>query len=77
MFKTKTFLHIPSQKHQQSTLEFKNFDSILQKKIVTLDKNGKSVPTQLAPPVPMDCGNAYVKHFAKFPEFFVTQCWQP
>ena len=21
------------------------------------------------------CGNAYGKHFAKFPDFFETQCW--
>ena len=32
MLKTKTFLHIPSQNHQQSTLKFKNFDYILQEK---------------------------------------------
>ena len=47
--KTKTFLHIPSQNHQQAP---KNFDFILQKLSVTPDKNWKSVPTQLDPPVP-------------------------
>ena len=26
---------------------------------------------------PMGCGKAYVKHFAKFPDFFETQCWRP
>ena len=25
----------------------------------------------------MVCGNAYVEHFAKFPDFFEAQCWQP
>ena len=25
----------------------------------------------------MACGNAYVKHFAKIPDYFETQCWQP
>ena len=25
---------------------------------------------------PMACGNAYVEHFAKFLDFFETQCWQ-
>ena len=38
------------------TLEFKNFDSILQKNSVTPDKNGKNALTQLAPPMP---GQAY------------------
>ena len=47
MLKTKTFLHI-----QASTLEFMNFDSILQKNLLTPDKNGKNASTQLAPPVP-------------------------
>ena len=41
--------HKTTSKH---SIEFKNFDSILQKNSVTLDKNGKSAPTQLAPPVP-------------------------
>ena len=45
MLITKTFLHIPS-----------NFDSILQNNSVTIDKNKKNSPTQLAPPVP---GQAY------------------
>ena len=26
---------------------------------------------------PMPCGNAYVKPFTKFPDFFKTQLWQP
>ena len=64
--KTKPLLHIT--KPPASTLEFKNFDFILQNISVTLNKNGKSAPTQLAPSV---------KHFAKFPDFFETQCWQP
>ena len=25
----------------------------------------------------MACGNAYIKHFVKFPDFLKTQCWQP
>ena len=49
------FAHLIT-KPPASTLEFKNFYSILQKKIVTLNKNGKSAFTQLAPPVP---GQAY------------------
>ena len=36
----------------------------------TSDRNRKSSPTQLTPSVPMACGNAYVKHFTKFPDFF-------
>ena len=51
MLKTETFLHIPSQKILASTLELKNFDSILPKNSAPLDKNGKSAPTQLAPTV--------------------------
>ena len=39
-----------------SPLEFKNFDSLLQKFSVTSYKNGKSACIQLAPPVP---GQAY------------------
>ena len=49
MLKTKTFFANPITKPPVSTLEFKNFDFVFQKKIVTLDKNGKSAPTQLAP----------------------------
>ena len=54
--KTKTFFAHLITKPQTSTLKFENFDSILQKVSVTSDKNGKSVPTQLAPSVP---GQAY------------------
>ena len=49
------FAH-PITKPPASTLAFKNFDSILQRNSVISDKNGKSIPTQLAPPVP---GQAY------------------
>ena len=39
---TKTFLHIPSQNHPASTLKFKNFDFILQKKFCDFrQKRGK------------------------------------
>ena len=51
------FFANPIIKPPASTLEFKNFDSILQKKtFVTPNKNERSAPTQLAPPVP---GQAY------------------
>ena len=73
MLKTKTLFAHSMTKPPASTIELEKFDSILQKISVTLDKNGKSASTQLAPPVPggpMACGNAYVKHFAKFPDFF-------
>ena len=74
MPKTKICLHISSQNHKQaSTLEFKNFDSILQRIFVTLDENGKSVSHQTG----FSCAYAYVKHFMKFPDSFETQCWQP
>ena len=51
MRNTKTFFSHPITKPPASTLDFKNFDSILQKISVTRDKNGKSAPTQLAPTV--------------------------
>ena len=63
MLETKNFFAHPIAKLPVSTLEVKNFNSILQKVSVTLDKNGKSAPTQLAPPVS-------VKDFAKFPDSF-------
>ena len=58
MLKTKTLFAYLITKTPASTLEFKNFDSILQKHSVTviLTKMGKAPPTQLAPPVP---GQAY------------------
>ena len=58
MLKTKTFFARPIRKPPAGTLEFKNFDFILQKISVILDKNGKSSPPcpQLASPVP---GQAY------------------
>ena len=52
LLKTKKFLPIPSQNHQQA---LKNLDFILQKLSVTPDKNWESTHTQLAP-VP---GQAY------------------
>ena len=81
MLKTKTFFAHPITKPPASTLEFKDFDFILQQISVIPEKNGKSAPT---PPSwlllclgrPMTCSNAYVKHFAKFPDFFKTQCWK-
>ena len=57
ILKTKTFLHIPSQNHQQFWLYFaKRFCDFRQRR--------EKHPTQLV------CGNAYVKHFAKFPDCF-------
>ena len=53
--KPRLFAH-PITKPPANTLDFKNFDSILQKNSVTSNKNGKSAPTQLASPVP---GQAY------------------
>ena len=75
MLKTKTFFAHLITKPPASTLEFKKFGFILQKNYVTPDKNGKSAPTQLAPPVSgrsMACDDTYVKHFAKFPDFFLN-----
>ena len=81
MLKTKTFFFIfySITKPPASTLKLKILDFILQKLSVTPDKNWESAPTQLVSPVPgqaLACGNAYVEHFAKFLDFFETQCWQ-
>ena len=67
--KPRPFAH-PITKPPASTLEFKNFDSILQKISVTLNKNGKR-PHQ-AGFCAWACGNTYVKHFAQFPDFFLN-----
>ena len=57
MLKTKNFFAHPIAKPPAIALEFKNFNSILQKKFVILDKNGESTPTQLDPTVPgQACG---------------------
>ena len=73
------FAHPNTKPPATSPLEFKNFDSIVQKISVTLDQSRKGTLTQLAHPVPrpMTYSNAYVKHFEKFPDFFKTQCWKP
>ena len=71
MLKPKTFFAHSITKPLESTLEFNNFANNLQTNSVTLDKNGKRAPTQLAPPV---SGQAYG---LQFPDFFETQCWQP
>ena len=72
MLKTKTFFAHPITKPPASTLEFKNFDFILRKNFVTL-------PSWLLRWLgrPMARGNAYPKHFTKFPHFFKTKFWQP
>ena len=62
--KPRLFAH-PITKPPANTLDFKSFDSILQKNSVTLDKNGKSAPTRLAPPVPSQSFQTLLKH----------QCW--
>ena len=44
-----------------------------------LEKTGKASPLSwflLCLGRPLVSGNAYVKHFAKFLDFFETQCWQ-
>ena len=76
MVKTKTFFAHPIAKPPAIALELKNFNSILQKKLVISDKNGKSAPSWLLLCLGryMTCGN---KHFAEFPDCFETQCWQP
>ena len=78
MLKTKTFLHILT-KPTASTQNSKLLTLFCKKISVTSDKNGKSAPPSwtLCLGRPMACGNAYVKHLAKFPDFFETQCWQP
>ena len=50
--KTQDFFAHLITKPLTSTLKFKTFDFVLQKNSVISDKNGKSAPTQLAPPVP-------------------------
>ena len=60
MLKTITFFAHPVTKPSASALEFKNFDSIL---LLLLCLGG-----------PISCGNAYVKHFVKFSDFFKIQC---
>ena len=80
MLKTKTFLHILSQNHEQAPQNSKIFTLFCKKHSVDLDKNEKSALTQLLLLClgrPMACSNARVKHFANFPGFFETKCWQP
>ena len=49
------------------------------KKFCDFRQNGKAPPPSwlLCLGRPMACGNSCVKHFAKFPDFFETQCCQP
>ena len=73
MPKTRTFSH-PITKHPERTLEFQYFYSVLQK-IPWVQTKTKKVPRSrclfLLLGRPMACGNAYVKHFAKFPDLFL------
>ena len=70
MLKTKSFLYIPSQNHQQSTLEFKIL-TVFCKKFLWQKWEKRFHPAGSSD------AWAYVKHFAKFPDFFETECWQP
>ena len=71
MPKTKTSFAHPITKPPASTLEFKNFYSYFAKYFCDPQtKTRKTCPPQLVPPVA--CGNAYVKHLAKFSDFFET-----
>ena len=77
MLKTKTFLQTPHKTTSKHPI-IQEFWLYFAKKFVILDKNEKSAPTQLAPPVQAyACGNVYFEHLAKFPDFFEAQCWQP
>ena len=56
------------------------FLTLLQKILWPQTKTGKVPPPSwllLCLGKPMACGNAYVTHFAKFPNLFEAQCWQP
>ena len=80
MPKTTTFSHSIA-KQPAWTLEFQYFYSILQMNFCEpRQKTGRAPFLRwhlLRLDRPMTCGNAYVKHFTKFPNFFETQCWQP
>ena len=80
ILKTKTFLHI-HHKTTNKPLEFNKFDSVLQKEFCDFRlKMGKSPPLSwlfLCLGRPMACGGASIKLFARSPNFFKTQCWQP
>ena len=58
-----------------STLKFQYFHSFLQKFWWTQTK--AFCWHLLCLSRPMACGNRYIEHFAKFPDFFKTHCWQP
>ena len=76
MPKTKISLHISSQNHQQAPQKLRILTPFCKKISVTLDKNGKNAPTQLALPAPEQAyGLAYNKHFAKAPYLFEKQFW--
>ena len=76
MLKTKALLQILSQDHQQA--EFKNFDFIFAKKICDFRQKREKRPHQAG----FSCAwaglwsvvtLAYIRHFAKFLDFFDTQ----
>ena len=77
IFSKPRLLCTPHHKTTSMHLEFKNFDSILQKNFVISDKSGKSAPPSLCLGRPMAFGNAYVRHFTKFLDFFKRNVGNP
>ena len=76
--KTMTFSHsIPKQPAR--TLEFQYFYSVLQMNFCEPRQKREERPfsagSSRARAGPWQC--VLVKHFAKFPDFFEKQCWQP
>ena len=70
----------PLQNNQQVLDSCKIIASFCKRISVGLDKTGR-VPSPLEHLLcldrPMSCGNAHIRHFAKFSDFLETQCWQP
>ena len=80
MLETTTFPH-PITKHPASTLEFQYLYSILQIDFCEPGQKQEKRPFPrwhlLCLGRPMTCGNAYVKHFVKFPDFLRRNVGNP
>ena len=75
MLKSKTFFAHPITKPPASTLEFKSFDSILQKNFYDFRQKLEKRPHQAG----SSCAwvTSTLNTSRSFPDFFETQCWQP